>query len=204
MATTPDTPLQARSLAPNFTVNDLQQSIRCFEALGFGIEERWEENGIAARRDVAGRPGPHRPEPGRLEEGPRQGEGCGDADLHRHEPEHRRPRRQREERWSDAGSGAARHTLGQPRVRSQRPKRVQADNLVGAVTRLTERQIGRPCAKHSEAARKSSSAESTCATRRQWPAAESAAWQRGAGSPSELRPRPGHVLLEELRVQSPL
>jgi uncharacterized glyoxalase superfamily protein PhnB len=27
------------------TVNDLQQSIRFFEALGFGIEERWEENG---------------------------------------------------------------------------------------------------------------------------------------------------------------
>ena len=46
MATAIDTPLQAKSLAPNFTVDDLQQSIRFFEALGFGVEERWEENGV--------------------------------------------------------------------------------------------------------------------------------------------------------------
>jgi uncharacterized glyoxalase superfamily protein PhnB len=45
MATVLDTPLQAKSIAPSFTVDDLQQSIRFFEALGFGIEERWEENG---------------------------------------------------------------------------------------------------------------------------------------------------------------
>jgi uncharacterized glyoxalase superfamily protein PhnB len=46
MATTVDTPLQAKSLAPGLTVDDLQQSIRFFEGLGFGIEERWEENGV--------------------------------------------------------------------------------------------------------------------------------------------------------------
>jgi len=46
MATTLDTPLQAKSLAPSFTVDDLQQSIRFFEGLGFGVEERWEENGV--------------------------------------------------------------------------------------------------------------------------------------------------------------
>jgi uncharacterized glyoxalase superfamily protein PhnB len=46
MATTPDTPLQAKSLTPSFTVDDLQQSIRFFEGLGFGVEERWEENGV--------------------------------------------------------------------------------------------------------------------------------------------------------------
>lgn len=45
MATTLETPLQAKSLAPSFTVDDLQQSIRFFEGLGFGVEERWEENG---------------------------------------------------------------------------------------------------------------------------------------------------------------
>jgi len=45
MASTLDTPLQAKSLAPGFTVDDLQQSIRFFEGLGFGVEERWEENG---------------------------------------------------------------------------------------------------------------------------------------------------------------
>lgn len=46
MAITVDTPLQAKSLSPNLTVNDLQQSIRFFEGLGFGVEERWEENGV--------------------------------------------------------------------------------------------------------------------------------------------------------------
>jgi len=46
MATILDTPLQATSLSPNFTVNDLQQSIRFFEGLGFGIEERWEDKGV--------------------------------------------------------------------------------------------------------------------------------------------------------------
>lgn len=46
MATTLETPLQAKHLSPSFTVDDLQQSIRFFEALGFGIEERWDEKGV--------------------------------------------------------------------------------------------------------------------------------------------------------------
>ncbi len=46
MATVLDTPLQAKSLAPSLTVNDLQQSISFFEGLGFGVEERWEHNGV--------------------------------------------------------------------------------------------------------------------------------------------------------------
>jgi uncharacterized glyoxalase superfamily protein PhnB len=46
MATTLDTPLQAKSISPALTVDDLQQSVRFFEALGFGVEERWEENGV--------------------------------------------------------------------------------------------------------------------------------------------------------------
>ena len=45
MATT-DIRLQAKSVAPSFTVDDLQRSIRFFEALGFGVEEPWEENGV--------------------------------------------------------------------------------------------------------------------------------------------------------------
>ena len=45
MATTLETPLQVKTIAPSLTVNDLQQSIRFFEGLGFGIEDRWEENG---------------------------------------------------------------------------------------------------------------------------------------------------------------
>ncbi len=46
MATTSDTRLQARTVSQALTVDDLQKSIRFFEALGFGVEERWEENGI--------------------------------------------------------------------------------------------------------------------------------------------------------------
>jgi uncharacterized glyoxalase superfamily protein PhnB len=45
MATTLETRLQAKTLSPTFTVNNLQQSLAFFEGLGFGVEERWEENG---------------------------------------------------------------------------------------------------------------------------------------------------------------
>ena len=46
MATTLDTRLQAKTVSPSLTVDNLQQSIAFFEGLGFGIEERWEENGV--------------------------------------------------------------------------------------------------------------------------------------------------------------
>jgi catechol 2,3-dioxygenase-like lactoylglutathione lyase family enzyme len=45
MATTTETPLQAKTLSTSLTVDDLQRSIRFFEGLGFGEDERWEENG---------------------------------------------------------------------------------------------------------------------------------------------------------------
>ena len=37
--------LQATSVMPSLTVNDLQQSLRFFEALGFEVEDRWEHDG---------------------------------------------------------------------------------------------------------------------------------------------------------------
>jgi uncharacterized glyoxalase superfamily protein PhnB len=46
MTTTLDTRLQVKTLSPTLTVNDLQQSLAFFEGLGFGVEERWEENGV--------------------------------------------------------------------------------------------------------------------------------------------------------------
>jgi uncharacterized glyoxalase superfamily protein PhnB len=46
MATTLDTRLQAKTVSTSLTVDDLQQSVGFFEGLGFGVEERWEENGI--------------------------------------------------------------------------------------------------------------------------------------------------------------
>jgi uncharacterized glyoxalase superfamily protein PhnB len=44
VATTQDV-LQISAIVPNFTVDDLQKSIAFYEALGFMLEERWEENG---------------------------------------------------------------------------------------------------------------------------------------------------------------
>jgi uncharacterized glyoxalase superfamily protein PhnB len=46
MATTLDTRLQAKTLSPTLTVDNLQRSVAFFEGLGFGIEERWEEKGV--------------------------------------------------------------------------------------------------------------------------------------------------------------
>src|SRR5262245_66081989 len=45
MATATDARLQAKTISPTLTVNNIQQSVKFFEGLGFGVEERWEENG---------------------------------------------------------------------------------------------------------------------------------------------------------------
>jgi hypothetical protein len=37
--------LQISAIVPSFTVDDLQKSITFYEALGFAVEERWEEHG---------------------------------------------------------------------------------------------------------------------------------------------------------------
>ena len=44
MATTQEA-LQVSAIVPNLTVDDLQKSITFYEALGFTIDERWEEKG---------------------------------------------------------------------------------------------------------------------------------------------------------------
>ena len=44
MATTQEA-LQIGAIVPSFTVDDLQKSIAFYEALGFAIDERWEDNG---------------------------------------------------------------------------------------------------------------------------------------------------------------
>jgi uncharacterized glyoxalase superfamily protein PhnB len=46
MAMTIDSVLQATEIMPSLTVNDLQESIRFYEGLGFAIEERWEDSGV--------------------------------------------------------------------------------------------------------------------------------------------------------------
>jgi len=45
MATVTEGALQAKTIMPNLTVDDLPASIRFFEGLGFAIDERWEEGG---------------------------------------------------------------------------------------------------------------------------------------------------------------
>jgi uncharacterized glyoxalase superfamily protein PhnB len=37
--------VQIRAIVPTLTVDDLQKSIAFYEALGFAIDERWEESG---------------------------------------------------------------------------------------------------------------------------------------------------------------
>ena len=37
--------LQVKSVTPSLTVNDLEQSVNFFAALGFEVEERWEDKG---------------------------------------------------------------------------------------------------------------------------------------------------------------
>ena len=45
MTTATETPLQAKTLSTSLTVNDVQQSIRFFEGLGFTVKDRWEREG---------------------------------------------------------------------------------------------------------------------------------------------------------------
>ncbi|HYB95439.1 MAG TPA: VOC family protein [Vicinamibacterales bacterium] len=42
---TADSALTAKSIMPGFTVDDLAKSISFYEALGFAVAERWEDNG---------------------------------------------------------------------------------------------------------------------------------------------------------------
>ena len=44
-ATKPKTALKGKTVMANLTVNDLQESIGFFEGLGFGVDERWENEG---------------------------------------------------------------------------------------------------------------------------------------------------------------
>ena len=45
MATTTQQAVQIGAIVPTLTVDDLQKSITFYEALGFTVDERWEEKG---------------------------------------------------------------------------------------------------------------------------------------------------------------
>jgi predicted lactoylglutathione lyase len=44
-ATKTKSALKAKTVMANLTVNDVQQSIRFFEGLGFAVDEQWEDQG---------------------------------------------------------------------------------------------------------------------------------------------------------------
>jgi uncharacterized glyoxalase superfamily protein PhnB len=46
MSQTQTTTLKGISVMPSLTVNDLAQSLRFFEGLGFEVEDRWEQDGV--------------------------------------------------------------------------------------------------------------------------------------------------------------
>ena len=57
MSTATESALQAKTITPSLTVDDLPASIGFFEGLGFTIEERWEDagklNGVMLRAGAA-------------------------------------------------------------------------------------------------------------------------------------------------------
>ena len=46
MATATDSGLQAKTITPGLTVDNLDKSIKFYEGLGFVVDERWESEGI--------------------------------------------------------------------------------------------------------------------------------------------------------------
>ena len=50
MADSQNTTLQATSVMPSLTVNDLQRSLDFFRGLRFEIDDRWEDNGVLQAR----------------------------------------------------------------------------------------------------------------------------------------------------------
>jgi len=46
MATATESALQAKSITPGITVDDLARSTRFYEGLGFVVEDRWESEGV--------------------------------------------------------------------------------------------------------------------------------------------------------------
>lgn len=45
MSSTPNEPLAGTAVMPSLTVNDLKKSLDFFTALGFEVEDRWEQDG---------------------------------------------------------------------------------------------------------------------------------------------------------------
>ena len=138
MATTQEA-VQISAIVPTLTVDDLQKSISFYEALGFAIDERWEEKGTLL--GVMLRAG--RTQIGLNQDDWKKGrdrkKGIGvRLSISTTPGQRRRDRQAGEERRHHAQVGASRHGVEEPRVRGQRSERFPADDLFGDIG------VGRP------------------------------------------------------------
>ena len=133
MATTQEA-VQISAIVPTLTVDDLQKSITFYEALGFAIDERWEEKGTLL--GVMLRAG--KTQIGLNQDDWKKGrdrkKGIGvRLSISTSPGQRRRDRQAGEECRHHAQVGAARHGMEEPRVRGQRSERFPADDLFGDI-----------------------------------------------------------------------
>ena len=132
MATTQEA-VQINAIVPTLTVDDLQKSITFYEALGFAIEERWEEKGTllgVMLRAGSTQIGLNQDD---WKKGRDRKKGIGVRLSIYNDAGRRRDRQAGQERWHHAQVGAARYGVEEPRVRSQRSEWFPADGLFGDI-----------------------------------------------------------------------
>jgi catechol 2,3-dioxygenase-like lactoylglutathione lyase family enzyme len=109
MATATESALQAKTISPGLTVDNLDKSIKFYEGLGFVVDERWESVGVL------------------------RGEGARDAYLDRYRPGRRSGSRAGQGGRHQARRGAAGYRVGRQGVYADRSGRLQARDLPGAL-----------------------------------------------------------------------
>ena len=132
MATTQEA-VQISAIVPSFTVDDLQKSMAFYEALGFTVDERWEEKGTllgVMLRAGKSQIGLNQDD---WKKGRDRKKGIGmrlsmsttrSVDEIAHAGQERR---------HHAQIGAARHRVEDPGVRGHRSQRFPADDLFGTI-----------------------------------------------------------------------
>ena len=112
MSTATESALQAKTITPSLTVDDLKASIGFFESLGFAVEERWEDkgklNGVMLLAGNA-RIGLSQDD---WKKGRDRKKGRGHADLHRNRAGYRQAGGSRQAVRSQVESRPARHGVG--------------------------------------------------------------------------------------------
>ena len=134
MATTQEA-VQIGAIVPTLTVDDLQKSITFYEALGFAIDERWEEKGTllgVMLRAGKSQIGLNQDD---WKKGRDRKKGIGvRLSISTSTPgQRRRDSEAGEECRHHAQIGAARHGVEEPRVRGQRSERFPVDRLFGGI-----------------------------------------------------------------------